>query len=153
MNALQDVQDCINKVSVTRAKNMTKDALLNEFIRTILKSNLSIQSVHLEVILMNQIRALDNILEKPHWERPNEEYQILTMKQALYNSPSVIVSLLTEKLEKMFYSPLTFNIIIDRYVLIAIFLMVLDLLLLGFFLPLLFCSLLLSFNVCFECCI
>lgn len=109
MNALQDVQDCINKVSVTRAKNMTKDALLNEFIRTILKSNLSIQSVHLEVILMNQIRALDNILEKPHWERPNEEYQILTMKQALYNSPSVIVSLLTEKLEKMFYSPLTFK--------------------------------------------
>ena len=109
MNALQDVQDCINKVSVTRAKNMTKDALLNEFIRTILKSNLTIQSVHLEVILMNQIRALDNILEKPHWERPNEEYQILTMKQALYNSPSVIVSLLTEKLEKMFYSPLTFK--------------------------------------------
>ena len=109
MNALQDVQDCINKVSVTRAKNMTKDALLNKFIRTILKSNLTIQSVHLEVILMNQIRALDNILEKPHWERPNEEYQILTMKQALYNSPSVIVSLLTEKLEKMFYSPLTFK--------------------------------------------
>lgn len=109
MDALKDVQDCINKVSVTKAKNMTKDKLLNKFIDTIIKSNLSIQSVHLEVILMNQIRALDDILEKPHWEYPNEEYQILTMKQALDKNPSVIISLLNEKLEKTFYSPLTFK--------------------------------------------
>ena len=109
MDALKDVQDCINKVSVTKAKNMTKDKLLNKFIDTIIKSNLSIQSVHLEVILMNQIRALNDILEKPHWEYPNEEYQILTMKQALDKNPSVIISLLNEKLEKTFYSPLTFK--------------------------------------------
>lgn len=109
MDALKDVQDCINKVSVTKAKNMTKDKLLNKFIDTIIKSNLSIQSVHLEVILMNQIRALDDVLEKPQWEYPNEEYQILTMKQALDKNPSVIISLLNEKLEKTFYSPLTFK--------------------------------------------
>lgn len=109
MKALQDVKDCIDKVSVTKAKNMTKDKLINLFINTIVKSNLSIQAVHLEVILMNQIRALDNVLEKPHWEYPNEEYQILTMKQALDKNPSVVISLLNEKLEKMFYSPLTFK--------------------------------------------
>lgn len=109
MKALQDVKDCIDKVSVTKAKNMTKDKLINLFINTIIKSNLSIQSVHLEVILMNQIRALDDVLEKPRWDLPNADYQILTMKQALDKNPSVVISLLNEKLEKMFYSPLTFR--------------------------------------------
>lgn len=109
MKSLQDVKDCIDKVSVTKAKGMTKDTLLNLFINTIIKSNLSIQAVHLEVILMNQIRALDDVLEKPKWEYPNADYQILTMKQALDKNPSVVISLLNEKLEKMFYSPLTFR--------------------------------------------
>lgn len=109
MKALEDVKDCIDKNDITRGKGMTKDKLVNKFISTIIISNLSIQSVHLEVILMNQIRALDDVLEKPHWEYPNEEYQILTMKQALDKNPSVVISLLNEKLEKMFYMPLTYK--------------------------------------------
>lgn len=109
MKALEDVKDCIDKNDITKGKGMTKDKLLNKFISTIILSNLSIQSVHLEVILMNQIRDFDNVLEKPHWEYPNADYQILTMKQALDKNPSVIISLLNEKLEKMFYMPLTFK--------------------------------------------
>lgn len=109
MKALEDVKDCIDKNDITKGKGMTKDKLVNKFIGTIITSNLSIQSVHLEVILMNQIRALDNVLEKPHWEIPNEDYQILTMKQALDKNPSVVISLLNEKLEKMFYMPLTYK--------------------------------------------
>ena len=88
---------------------MTKDKLINKFINTIIISNLSIQSVHLEVILMNQIRAIDNVLEKPRWDIANEDYQILTMKQALDKNPSIVISLLNEKLEKMFYTPLTYK--------------------------------------------
>lgn len=109
MKALEDVKDCIDKNDITKGKGMTKDKLVNKFIGTIIASNLSIQSVHLEVILMNQIRSLENVLEKPNWEYPNEEYQILTMKQALDKNPSVIISLLNEKLEKMFYMPLTYK--------------------------------------------
>lgn len=109
MKALEDVKDCIDKNDITKGKGMTKDKLINKFIDTIIISNLSIQSVHLEVILMNQIRAFDNVLEKPQWEYPNAEYQILTMKQALDKNPSVIISLLNEKLEKMFYMPLTYK--------------------------------------------
>ena len=109
MKALEDVKDCIDKNDITKGKGMTKDKLINKFINTIIVSNLSIQSVHLEVILMNQIRAFDDVLEKPHWEIPNAEYQILTMKQALDKNPSVIISLLNEKLEKMFYMPLTYK--------------------------------------------
>lgn len=109
MKALEDVKDCIDKNDITRGKGMTKDTLTNKFINTIIVSNLSIQAVHLEVILMNQIRSLDNVLEKPNWDFPNEEYQILTMKQALDKNPSIIISLLNEKLEKTFYMPLTYK--------------------------------------------
>ena len=109
MKALDDVKDCIDKNDITRGKDMTKDKLINKFINTIIISNLSIQSVHLEVILMNQIRAIDNVLEKPRWDIANEDYQILTMKQALDKNPSIVISLLNEKLEKMFYTPLTYK--------------------------------------------
>ena len=109
MKALEDVKDCIDKNDITKSKGMTKDKLVNKFINTIIVSNLSIQSVHLEVILMNQIRDLDNVLEKPNWEYPNADYQILTMRQALDKNPSVIISLMNEKLEKTFYMPLTFK--------------------------------------------
>lgn len=109
MKALDDVKDCIDKNDITKAKDMTKDKLINRFINTIIISNLSIQAVHLEVILMNQIRSFDDVLEKPNWEFLGEQYQILTMKQALEKNPSVIISLLNEKLEKTFYSPLTYR--------------------------------------------
>lgn len=109
MRALQDVKDSIDKVSVTTAKGITKDILINNFINTIIVSNLSIQAVHLEVIIMNQIRAIDDVLEKPDWLIPNVEYQILTMRQALDKNPSIIVSLMNEKLEKTLYNPLSFR--------------------------------------------
>lgn len=109
MKALDDVKDCIDKNDITRGKDMTKDKLINKLINTIIVSNLSIQAVHLEVILMNQLRSVDDVLEKPKWEYPNAEYQILTMRQALDKNPSIIISLLNEKLEKMFYMPLTYR--------------------------------------------
>lgn len=109
MKALDDVKDCIDKNSITRGKDVTKDSLVNRFIDTIIVSNLNIQSVHLEVILMNQIRDLDNVLEKPKWYIKGADYQILTMKQALDKNPSIVISMLNEELKKMFYVPLTFK--------------------------------------------
>lgn len=109
MKALEDVKDCIDKNDITRGKGMTKDKLLAKFIETIIISDLDIQSTHLEVIIMNQIRSLEDVLEKPRWDIPNAEYQILTMKQALDKNPSIVISLLNEKLERLFYSPLTFR--------------------------------------------
>ena len=109
MKALEDVKDCIDKNDTTRAKGMTKDKLTNRFIETIITSNLDIQSIHLEVILMNQIRSDDDVLEKPNWDMPNAGYEILTLKQALDKNPSITISLLNEKLEKTFYAPLTYR--------------------------------------------
>ena len=108
MKALEDVTDCIDKNEITRGKGMTIDKLVNRFVETIIISNLSIQAVHLEVILANQIRAADDVLEKPEWEFPNAKYQILTLKQALDKHPSITVSLIGEHLKNNLYSPLTF---------------------------------------------
>lgn len=107
--ALDDVKDTIDKTSITCAKGMTKDKLLDRFISTIIASNLNIDSVHLEVLLMNQIKNVNDVLEKPNWLYPNEDYQILTLKQALERNSNVVISMLNQKLEQQFVNPLTFK--------------------------------------------
>lgn len=69
-----------------------------------------LMSVHLEVIIMNQIRSKDNILEVPDWSVPNQEnYRILTMKKAVLNHPSISISLQSEDIARMLYYPLSFE--------------------------------------------
>ena len=58
---------------------------------------------------MNQIRDIEDILEKPNWKIPNAPYQILTTNQALTNNPNVVISLMYQKLSKTLYAPLTFR--------------------------------------------
>ena len=60
-----------------------KDSFLNTFIDNMLISGLNdIQSVHAEIILMNQIRDADDILATPDWDSPNPKYQLLMLKKA-----------------------------------------------------------------------
>ena len=68
-----------------------------------------IDAVHAEMILSNQIRSADNVLEMPKWEIPNETYRLLTLNEALTNNPSITVSLEYEKLPKALYYPLSFK--------------------------------------------
>jgi hypothetical protein len=69
-----------------------------------------IMSVHLEVIIMNQIRDKYNILNQPDWDIPNQnDYQILTLKNSLMNHPCVTVSLQSTNIAKMLYNPVTFK--------------------------------------------
>lgn len=69
-----------------------------------------IMSVHLEVIIMNQIRDAENILLMPDWSSPNQQsYQILTLKKAVMTHPSISIAMQSENVAKMLYSPLTFE--------------------------------------------
>lgn len=101
------IKDIIDKNSVTRS--MDRNQLLQEFIDTIIEGGLKITSVHCEVLIMNQIRDIEDILEKPNWKIPNAPYQILTTNQALTNNPNVVISLMYQKLSKTLYAPLTFR--------------------------------------------
>lgn len=68
----------------------------------------NIMSIHLEIIIMNQIRSRDNIIEVPDWSAPNQEnYQVLTLKKAIETHPSISISMQSESIAKMLYSPLS----------------------------------------------
>lgn len=97
----------LNKKSVTKTFN--KDELLQNLIETVIEGGLQVSSTHLEVILANQIRSAEDILEKPQWQYPNEPYEVLTLNEALSNNPSVTVSLSYQYQARALYNPLTFR--------------------------------------------
>lgn len=69
-----------------------------------------IMSVHLEIIIMNQIRDKDDIIEMPDWSVPNQQnYQILTLKKAVMTHPSITIAMQSENIARMLYNPLSFR--------------------------------------------
>lgn len=90
-------------------KDMSASELLQQLCETVIKGNINIAAVHLEILIMNQIRSVDDVLEKPEWQYPNMAYRILTLSKSLSENPSVTVSLSFQKLSKMLYTPLTFR--------------------------------------------
>ena len=65
--------------------------------------------IHFEIIIANQMRDPDNILEMPNWSIPNCPYKILTLGSALTNSPSITVTLEYQKIAKTLVNPLSYN--------------------------------------------
>ena len=69
-----------------------------------------IMSVHLEIIIMNQIRSTQDIIEMPDWSVPNQtNYQVLTLKKAVMTHPSITVAMQSENIAKMLHTPLSFR--------------------------------------------
>ena len=104
---MNDIKNLINKSEIT--KSMTKDELVQTLVDYVIQGNLSLDAIHLEVILSNQVVSEDNILKKPNWNDPNAKHKMITLNQALVNNPSVITSLLYKDLHKTLYNPLTFS--------------------------------------------
>lgn len=70
----------------------------------------NIMSVHLEIIIMNQIRSYDDIIEMPDWSVPEQtSYQVLTLKKSIMTHPSISISLQSEDIARMLYTPLSFR--------------------------------------------
>jgi hypothetical protein len=104
---LDKIKSIIDKSAVV--KELDRHQILQILIETFIEGGLNVSAVHGEVILSNQLRSVDNILETPQWQYPNEPYRLLTLSQSLTNNPSVIVSLSYEGLSKMLYNPLTYR--------------------------------------------
>ena len=104
MNRLMDILD---KNSVTL--EMDKDSILQTYNETLIDGGIDVKSVHNEILIMNQIRDADNILEKVDWTVPHANYQLLTLNKALMNHPAVTITLLYNKLSKVLYTPLTYK--------------------------------------------
>lgn len=104
---LDKFTDLIDKQTVT--KTYDKDRILEAMQDIILKGGIHSMSIHLEVIMANQIRSAYDRLKMPDWSNPNEPYEILTLNEALTDHPSITVSLEYQKLKKALFYPSSFN--------------------------------------------
>lgn len=104
---LKELENLINRKSTTT--QFDKDGLLQRAIDLVVEGKLSIQAIHLEVLLMNQIRSSKSILKNPDWTQDDVDYTILTLDQALKNNPSVVISLLYQDLGYTLSYPLTYK--------------------------------------------
>lgn len=104
---LNDIKNLINLKDTV--KMYDRNTILQKMLDLIIEGKIHIMSVHLEMILMNQLRNIDNILEKPDWDNTDEPYRLLTLDQALTNNPSVTITMLYKYLSRILYSPLTFK--------------------------------------------
>lgn len=104
---LDKLMHIINKNAVT--SKFDRQSILQAFLETVLEGGLDINSVHCEVLLSNQIRDFNDIIQEPDWSTRDAKYQILTLNQALTSHPSLTVSLSYERLSKALYNPLTFR--------------------------------------------
>ena len=82
-----------------------RNSILREFITTNIQGNIKLNAVHFEILLMNQMRAGDDELEKPDWTVPNANYQILTLSRSLSNNQSICVRLQSNKVSKTLSNP------------------------------------------------
>lgn len=104
---LEKLKHLYNKVDNVKGK--TINYLLQEILDTNIDADMGISSIHYSILLMNQIRAIDDILDRPDWSDVSPEYQILTLNEALTNNPAVLISLSYQKVSRIFYTPLTFK--------------------------------------------
>ena len=104
---MNDIIGIINKASVT--EKLSKDEVLQNLVDLIVAGDLDIDSIHLEVILSNQIVDAEDPLKKPNWGLIDPQYKMITLNKALTNNPSVIISLLFNNLHKTLYNPLTYK--------------------------------------------
>lgn len=105
--SLDMFDDLINKKDIT--KKFTADELLFKMQLNVLKGNINSSSIHLEVMIANQICSYMDRMLKPNWLNKNEKYQLLTLNEALKDNPSPIVSLTYQKLADALKYPLTFQ--------------------------------------------
>ena len=104
---LNHLKDLLDKSSTI--KGMDIHQLLQALVDTVIEGKLDIASTHLEIIVANQVRDADDILEKAKWYNQNPRYEILTLNKALTCNPSVTISMSYQKVGQLLYNPLTFK--------------------------------------------
>lgn len=104
---MDDIMNIIKKNDVIQ--NLTKDSAQQAIVDLVINGGLTIDAVHLEVILANQIVSENSLLEKPRWDIPNIGYKLVSLNTALTYNPSVIISLLYQNLHRTLYNPLTYR--------------------------------------------
>lgn len=108
-NRLKSITNCLNLKSIT--ESFTKEEFLETLIDRLIDVGIDyVMSVHIEVIIMNQLRDGDNILQYPNWDiENNTNYQILTLKRSIINHPSITVAVQGDNIAKTLITPNSFR--------------------------------------------
>lgn len=104
---LEMIKSIINKKAIT--ESFDRHQILQKFVETVIEGGLNTIAVHLEVILSNQLRSIDDILEKPDWTVKDNDYVLMTLNDALTYNPSITTTMSYQKLAKTLYNPLSFR--------------------------------------------
>jgi hypothetical protein len=100
---MQQIKNIIdNKSSI---KKYDRNSILEAFIDTNIEGGIKLNSVHFEVLLMNQIRAAEDILETPDWSTSGEDCQLITLGDALTHNRSISIRLQNNKIDKALINP------------------------------------------------
>ena len=105
---LDAVKHIINNKNVT--KKFDKDTILEAFIDANIEGNIILNAIHFEVLLANQIRDGDDILDQPHWEYKEANYNILTLNESLTYNPCITIRLEYSKISKTLFTPSSFKV-------------------------------------------
>ena len=105
--AMETLKDILDKNGVTL--RMDRNQIMQAYIDAAIDGGITMAAVHGEILIMNQIRAADNILETVDWSEPHAPYQVTTLRRALMYNPSATITLSYQDLSKVLYSPLTFK--------------------------------------------
>ena len=104
---LDEFDDLIDKKDVTKSFSISE--LISRLQANVLKGNIRCASIHLEVMIANQVRSAHDRLLMPNWYNHNEPYELLTLNEALKDNPSPIISLTYCKLADALKYPLSFK--------------------------------------------
>ena len=102
-STMDKIEKLINNKTVISKHDA--DSILKEFVMTNIHGGITLNSVHFEVLLMNQIRAAEDDIEMPDWRNPNAQYQILPLNKSLSNNRAITIRLQSDKIAKVLTSP------------------------------------------------
>jgi hypothetical protein len=105
--SLDDIKHLIDKKPITSMHDA--HSLTQAVLEAAIEGRINVMAVHFEVLIMNQIRSITSNLKKPDWNNPNEPYNVLTLKEALNDNPSVTISMIYQNLSRLLVRPLTYK--------------------------------------------
>ena len=106
-NELSATMDKIKKLIDNKSviSQYDRHTLLQEFTRTNILGNITLNAVHFEVLLMNQMRDAEDEVAFPDWTIPDAPYQILTLSKSLSDNRSIAIRLQSSNINKTLLNP------------------------------------------------
>ncbi len=103
---LEKIKNILNKNAEVR-RLVTKDAITQALVDTIIEGGLNIDAIHLEIILSHQCKSYESNLIEPEWQYRNATYRMITLNEALKDNKSITISLMYKDINKLLFYPLS----------------------------------------------